>query len=386
MKTIAVVNQYYPPDKASTGWLAQELVEELRAALPDWRVRVIATDATYRGGVEGDNAKEETDIIRLPSGNRLDNKLRRLIGSLQEGRRLANVATREADVVISMTNPPLVNIWMGHYARKRGRKYVEWTLDLFPEAFSSAGLISEKNPIYRYFLKRYSRNFPDFNLFLGPMQRDFVMGKHRKVGESAIVTCGIKRYQANGEPAWRMEHADKIVLGYIGNMGEAHSSDSLIRLVERADPERFRFLFSMYGAKVERVREALGNHPAVIWTEGLPDGDLPWLDAQIVSLLPEWTHVCVPSKGVSAICAGNPMVYIGVEQADIYQFFKEASWLVREDGAVMDSDIDRVLAELRNSELLKAKKAATAVHTGEQEAAYRKGIDDLVRWLTTDKK
>jgi hypothetical protein len=385
MKTIAVVNQYYPPDKASTGWLAQELVEELRAALPDWRLRVIATDATYRGGVEGDTAKEETDIIRLPSGNRLDNKLRRLIGSLQEGRRLANVATREADVVISMTNPPLVNIWMGHYARKRGRKYVEWTLDLFPEAFSSAGLISEKNPIYRYFLKRYSRNFPDFNLFLGPMQRDFVMGKHRKVGESAIVTCGIKRFQANGEPAWRREHADKIVLGYIGNMGEAHSSDSLIRLVERADPERFRFLFSMYGAKVERVREALGNHPAVIWTEGLPDGDLPWLDAQIVSLLPEWTHVCVPSKGVSAICAGNPMVYIGVEQADIYQFFKDASWLVREDGAVMDSDIDRVLAELRNSELLKAKKLATAVYTEEQEAAYRKGIEDLVRWLTTDK-
>lgn len=382
MKTIAVVNQYYPPDRASTGWLAQELVEELRAALPDWRVRVIATDATYRGGVEGDTAKEETDIIRLPSGNRLDNKLRRLIGSLQEGRRLANVATREADVVISMTNPPLVNIWMGHYARKRGRKYVEWTLDLFPEAFSSAGLISENNPIYRYFLKRYSHNFPDFNLFLGPMQRDFVMGKHRKVSESAILTCGVKRYQANEEPRWRREHADKIVLGYIGNMGEAHSSESLIRLVERADPERFRFMFSMYGAKVERVFEALNNHPAVIWTEGLPDGDLPWLDAQIVSLLPIWTHVCVPSKAVSAICAGNPMVYIGVEQADIYQFFKEASWLVREDGTVIDSDIDRVLAGLSNPELLRVKKVATAVHTGEQEAAYRKGIDDLVKWLS----
>ncbi len=385
MKTIAVVNQYYPPDKASTGWLAQELVEELRAALPDWRVRVIATDATYRGGVEGDTAKEETDIIRLASGNRLDNKLQRLIGSLQEGRRLANVATREADVVISMTNPPLVNFWMGRYARKRGRKYVEWTLDLFPEAFSSAGLISDKNPIYRYFLRSYKRNFPDFNLFLGPMQRNFVMEKHRKVGESAIVTCGIKRFQANGEPAWRTDHADKIVLGYIGNMGEAHSSDSLIRMVERADPDRFRFLFSMYGAKVQKVREALGDHPAVIWTEGLPDGDLPWLDAQIVSLLPEWTHVCVPSKGVSAICAGNPMVYIGVEGADIYQFFKEASWLVREDEGVMDSDLDRVLAELSDPEVLKAKKLATAVHTEEQEAAYRKGIKDLVRWLQQDR-
>ena len=58
---------------------------------------------------------------------------------------------------------------------------------------------------------------------------------------------------------------------------------------------------------------------------------------------------------------------------------------MREDESVIDSDLDRVLAELRNSELLKAKKLATAVHTEEQEAAYRKGIDDLVRWLKNDR-
>jgi hypothetical protein len=147
MKTIAVVNQYYPPDKASTGWLAKELVEALRIALPDWRIRVIATDATYRGGVDAGNVDDETDIVRLPSGSNLDNKLQRLIGSLQEGRHLAEVATRDADVVISMTNPPLVNYWMGRYAKNRNRRWVEWTLDLFPEAFASANLVSDKNPI-----------------------------------------------------------------------------------------------------------------------------------------------------------------------------------------------------------------------------------------------
>jgi hypothetical protein len=273
---------------------------------------------------------------------------------------------------------------MGRYAKKRGRKYVEWTLDLFPEAFHSAGLIAKTNPIYRYFLRSYQRNFPDFNLFLGPMQRNFVKEKYLKAGESTILTCGIKRYEPSEEPLWRKAHADKTIVGYIGNMGEAHSPDSLIRMVERADPGQFRFLFSMYGAKVDKVHEALADHPSVIWMEGIPDGDLPWLDAQIVSLLPEWTHICVPSKGVSAICAGNPMVYIGVEEADIYQFFKEASWLVREDETLIDGDLDRVLAELADPECLAAKKQATAIHTKEQESAYRKGIEDVVRWLQRD--
>jgi len=381
MKTIAVVNQYYPPDKASTGWLAKELVEALRIALPDWRIRVIATDATYRGGVDAGNVDDETDIVRLPSGSNLDNKLQRLIGSLQEGRHLAEVATRDADVVISMTNPPLVNYWMGRYAKNRNRRWVEWTLDLFPEAFASANLVSDKNPIYRYFLKHYGRHFPDFNLFLGPMQRDFVYASHQKNGANAILTCGIKQFERSDEPQWRRDHNDKIVLGYIGNLGEAHSAKSLIRLVQAADPNRYRFLLSMYGAKVDQLKEAIKGHPAVIWTEGIPDGELPWLDAQIVSLLPEWTHVCVPSKAVSAICAGNPMVYIGIEQADIWQFFKNAGWLVREDEALIDADIERVLADLSDPEMLRMKKVATASLTQYQELAYSKGIDDLVKWL-----
>jgi hypothetical protein len=213
------------------------------------------------------------------------------------------------------------------------------------------------------------------------MQRDFVYQSHRKNGANAILTCGIKQFERSVEPQWRRDHKNKIVLGYIGNLGEAHSAKSLTRLVQAADPDRYRFLFSMYGAKVDQLREAVMGHPAVIWTEGIPDGELPWLDAQIVSLLPEWTHVCVPSKAVSAICAGNPMVYVGIEQADIWQFFKDAGWLVREDEAVIDADIARVLSELSDPEVLMMKKVATAALTQDQENAYQKGIDDLVRWL-----
>jgi len=383
MKTIAVVNQYYPPDKASTGWIAKELVDELRIKLPDWRIQVIATDATYKGGIQLEKETNDPDLIRIKSYTRFDNKFYRLLGSMYEGRQLAKKATADADIVISMTNPPLVNFWMGRYAKRRNRKWVEWTLDLFPEAFSSAGLISDKSPVYRYFLKHYATNFPDYNLFLGPLQRDFVYRAHKFQNQHSILSCGIKRFEKGSMPEWRDKYDSKIVVGYIGNLGEAHSAESIARFVAAADNKQIQFLFSIYGAKAELLKSLLQNQTNIEWMEGIPDSDLPWLDVQLVSLLPEWTHICVPSKGVSAICAGNPMIYIGLEQSDVYQFFKDASWLVREDHSVIDSDITQVLFELNQTEVMASKKRATTQYSEQQHKAYREGIDELVQWIRT---
>ncbi len=381
MKTIAVVNQYYPPDKASTGWIAKELVDELRTRLPDWNIQVIATDATYKGGIQLEEGIHDPSVLRIKSYTRFDNKMYRLLGSLYEGRQLAKKATEKADIVISMTNPPLVNFWMGRYAKNRKRKWVEWTLDLFPEAFSSAGLISKKSPIYRYFLRQYALNTPDYNLFLGPLQRNFVYTSHHFKNPHSILTCGIKQFERGPLPNWRKQYSDKIVIGYVGNMGEAHSAESVAKMVRAADPERFCFLFSLYGAKADQLKSLVKHQPHVEWTEGIPDMDLPWLDAQIVSLLPEWTNICVPSKGVSAICAGNPIIYIGLEDSDIYQFFKNASWLIREDRLNLDSDIKLVLNELSDPDVFLAKKTETIEYAAEQDRAYQNGLDELVQWI-----
>lgn len=380
MKTIAVVNQYYPPDKASTGWIAKDLVDELRNRLPDWNILVIATDATYKGGVQVQEGINDQDVIRIKSYTRFDNKVYRLLGSLYEGRQLAKKATGQADIVISMTNPPLVNYWMGRYAKTRKRKWVEWTLDLFPEAFSSAGLISNKSPIYRYFLGHYAANYPDYNLFLGPLQRNFVYKTHGFKNQHSILTCGIKEFEKGPLPEWRSRFSDKIVVGYIGNMGEAHSADSVAKFVQAAS-KNIHFLFSLYGAKADLLKSLLKEQDNVMWTESLPDSELPWLDVQLVSLLPAWTHICVPSKGVSAICAGNPMIYIGLEDADIYQFFKNAAWLIREEDSHIDTDIQTVIKEITNPEILNTKKAATSQYGEQQFRAYKMGIEELVEWI-----
>src|SRR5262245_52809461 len=104
---VAVVNRFCPPDPAITGQSAYELAEHIAATIPNAEVSVYATEAQYAGGrVETRGHCIQVHRIRsLYYGSR---KMLRLVSSLFDGIRLARDATRHADIVISLTDPPLL--------------------------------------------------------------------------------------------------------------------------------------------------------------------------------------------------------------------------------------------------------------------------------------
>jgi glycosyltransferase involved in cell wall biosynthesis len=379
MKKIAVVNRYYPPSPASTGDLAHELVHQLQDEMPGYEIFVVTTDAPYKGGW-----REELNITEQVIKSHVfytgENSILRFVAGFLEGRAMAKIAFREADAVISMTNPPLVNYWMGKFARITAKKYVEWTLDVFPVAFAKADYVSEMSLFYRYFQKKVGKYAPDFNLFLGEGQREFVHRTFEYQNEYAILPCGIKQTPTGPVPAWKSNLGDKTVLGYVGNLGEAHSPDHLIELVKAADPSKFQFVFCMYGAKVDAVREELGNHKNISWVENIPDSDLTHMDVHIVSLLPEWTHISVPSKAVSAICMGKPILLLGDGDADNWRMFHDAGW--RADVRTMNAEkIRAVLDEIRVEGALKSKIDAALRITSELQQLQGQTIKDLAAYL-----
>lgn len=379
MKKIAVVNRYYPPSPASTGDLAHELVHQLQDEMPGYEIFVVTTDAPYKGGWR-EELKITERVIKSHVFYTGENSILRFVAGFLEGRAMAKIAFGEADAVISMTNPPLVNYWMGKFARKTAKKYVEWTLDVFPVAFSKAHYVSEMSLFYRYFLKKVGKYAPDFNLFLGEGQREFVHRTFEYQNEYAILPCGIKQTPTGPVPAWKSNPGVKTVLGYVGNLGEAHSPDHLIELVKAADPDKFQFVFCMYGAKVDAVRADLSGHKNISWVENIPDSDLTHMDAHIVSLLPEWTHISVPSKAVSAICMGKPILLLGDGDADNWRMFHEAGWQV--DVRTMNTEkIRAVLDEIRVDGALKSKMDAALRITSELQQLQGQTIKDLAGYL-----
>lgn len=379
MKKIAVVNRYYPPSPASTGDLAHELVQMLQKELPGDELFVVTTDAPYKGGWRDELIITER-VIRSKVYYTGNNSVLRFLAGFLEGRTMARTAFAEADVVISMTNPPLVNYWMGKYARKTGKKYIEWTLDVFPVAFAKAGYISDSNPFYRYFLSKCSKYTPDYNLFLGEGQRRFVHSVFNYTNTYDVLPCGIKHTHTGPMPEWKTGLEAYTFLGYIGNLGEAHSPDHLIRLVKLANPEKFRFVFSMYGAKVNDVREQLAGQPHVIWTENIPDSDLTHIDVHIVSLLPDWTHISVPSKAVSAICMRKPILLLGDADADNWQMFQDAGWRI--DVRKFDNEeVNFTLEDISRLDTRSLKQEAASRITQNLYELQSKTIHNLAEWI-----
>jgi hypothetical protein len=368
---VAFLNNYYPPDAAITGESLAELVSHLRGRDPRLKLRVYAGTATYGIG-ENNAARTDTgvEVIRIGPSRRYKGKLGRLVQSVSVGRRMAREALAWADVIVSLTDPPLVGLWIG---RKRTRtkrpvRWIEWTMDLFPEAFAAAKLVRKSNPIYRLISASLRKNASDAYICLGKEQSkalELLRGVRRP---TVVLPCGIVDAPANSEsvPAWRQaEH--RMVIVYAGNLGEAHCPHFLTALVDAADPTQFAFLFAIHGIHAPAVRDQLRDRTNIHWVERISHAELVHAEVHAASLHPDWTHTCVPSKAVTTICLGRPLLFAGDLESDTVSMLNRASWIlpVPRDGKYDRSAIRSILDEVANPETraLKGREAKTLAET-----------------------
>lgn len=357
MIKIAIVNRYFPPSKASTGDLAREFAEKMVRLFPEDEVIIVATDAEYKGGWS-DGRSIPTKVQRTTSYYDGSSQLLRFISGIFEGRQLAKKAFQEADVVLSMTNPPLVNLWMGREAKKTKKLFIEWTLDLYPLALHTSNNLSRTHPLYKWFESQVASYPPDYHLYLGEGQRQKVEETLGYTRPYSIYPCGYKKVEASDKrPPWKQASSrDDIWIGYVGNIGEAHSLDALARFSSKL-PSHIHLVFSSYGAKSMLLKQELKGLPNIHWVEAIPDYELPHFDLQLVSLLPSWTHVSVPSKAVSSISMGIPIIFIGEKETDTWQMFGDAGWHLREDFS--SQDLESLFGDLKPVVVQKKQEHAT---------------------------
>jgi hypothetical protein len=149
-----------------------------------------------------------------------------------------------------------------------------------------------------------------------------------------------------------------------------------------ADPARFALVLALYGSGAEAVRARLQDAPHVTWAERLGHDELLHADVHLASLRPEWSHVCVPSKAVSSICLGRPVLFVGAPESDVWHLTHRAGWCVTAlPGGDADPDeLARALAEIAEPELL-ARRTATARLRGDALRRLKAGtLEQLASW------
>lgn len=323
---IIFVNRVYWPSTAATAQLLTDLAEGLVSR--GWEVHVIAAGGTTA-------AHNGVTLHRTGGSDRHGGLLSRTLnyGRFRRGaqRQLASLV-QAGDVVVVMTDPPLLAAAVTDIAVQRGGRVVHWIQDIYPEILTAhlGALVTWPLGPLRT-LRDVSWRTASRCVTLGEDMRQQVAGSGVAADNIPVVpnwaprelhTPAAPEAVAAQRAAWGV--ADKFVVAYSGNLGRVHEFAAVLAAAEqlRARPD-IVFLFIGAGARFEEVRHAarargLDN---VRLLPPAPRADLPAAlaaaDAHLVTLKPGFARLVYPSKLAGVLAAGRPVLFVGPPEGEI---------------------------------------------------------------------
>ena len=338
MKRVFFLNRYFFPDHSATSQILSQLA--FRLAEIGHNIHVITSRQIY----DNPGARLPTEeIIRGVTIHRVSGTqfgrsalLGRAIDYLAfyvAARRTLIAMANRGDIIVPMTDPPLLSIVGMHAARSRGAHLVNWLQDIYPEVAIELGVPFIKGPVSGLLsrLRNASLNAADANVVVG----DRMAQKVKTLGVASDRVHVIPNWCddeqitpiAAGEnplrSKWQLE--DKFVVGYSGNLGRAHEFDTLLAAAERLkDNPRIVFLFVGGGHRGEELAKQVKARGLSDTFRFLPYQDNDVLkyslsipDVHWISLRPELEGLIVPSKIYGIAAAGRPVIAITALDGEI---------------------------------------------------------------------
>ncbi len=357
MKKVIIVNKFGPVSNAITGQSAKELADFLSDK--NIEITFICLRAGYKNAINaGSHNGGNCRIKELKTFYHGDSALLRMFNSLIDGLRMWIASlTRKCDAIIVMTDPPLLFFWFQLFRSFSKRKLLYWTMDLYPEAFVAGKFTKSSNVLYRFLHRIVYKRPPDLMIALGEKQLEYLNASFKRAIPNVIIPCGLVETKNLPLSDYNKNNNKKITFGYGGNIGEAHDAEFLISLIRQLDPEKHEMVISLYGSKADHVKQHIRDSKAVKFRDFLSTSDIAAIDINVATLLPQWHHICVPSKAVTAICCGSSLLLNATREADNWNMFKDGSWLI-ESGKDYTVEIRRYLSKI-SREAIDIKKSKT---------------------------
>ena len=361
--SVVIINRNYPPRAGVTGESACTLASHLEQQEID--VSIVTVKSEYAGG--GSKMDPVGTIHEIASWYDGKNKILRLLFSFMESFWLVRKAKKlDFDQTIVMTDPPFLSFWASHLLGGN-RNWVLWAMDLFPEAFVAGNLSSDHGWLYRFLKRTVYRNTPNSLIALGPLQAGYLKSQYGQQIDTSIVPCGVfKGALSTDSPNWKLANAEKIILGYCGNLGEAHSPEFLINVIDYFDKEKMHLVLSLYGAKAKIILDYVKDKmDGISLVDSVSRPQLGSIDVHLVSLLGRWANICVPSKAVSAVCSESSFLFYGTANCDNWHLLGEGGWLIEDTDNAADQArlVSDALQQINQTSLLNKKTSSRKIAT-----------------------
>jgi colanic acid biosynthesis glycosyl transferase WcaI len=317
---VLVLNQYYWPGVEATAHLLAELCEALAA---EFDVTVV-TGMVAGAESPGRSTKDGVEVVRVGSTAydrsrlllRAANYLSYLSLSLWEGLRV-----ERPDVVLCMTDPPVIADLALVLARRFGVPLVVVSQDVFPEV--AVALKRLDNPVLvevlrqatRLYLKRAERV-----VAIGDTMRERLVAKGAERDRIVVIpnwtdTSGLEPRPRDN--AWAREHSlvDRFVVMHSGNIGHAQDLDTLIRAgTFLRDLDDLRIVLIGGGARRDELKELakvleveqllfMGYQPREVLADSLSAADV-----HVIGLARGLSGYVVPSRLYGVLAVGRPVI------------------------------------------------------------------------------
>ncbi|WP_183182015.1 glycosyltransferase family 4 protein [Azospirillum sp. OGB3] len=392
--SILFVNRVFPPDKGATGRCVSDLAQRMAAI--GWRVTVVADGAGPSAAPPGvtvrrTGGERPPDGVETPGEARLTTR-----GYLAAAARLILRAVRlpRHDVVVTMTDPPLLACGGPLIAARHGAASIHWSQDVFPALLPVLGI-----------------RFPE--PLMRMVERTSVQALRRHDAVVAIGRCMAGRLAAAGVPCeritvlpnwpdprirpvprannpFRLEHGlgDRFTVAYSGNIGLAHPMDAVLdaaTFLAASDPAIAILLIGE-----GRRRDAMAE---VVERRGLtnvrllplqpPDRlaeSLSAADLHLATMDPRAEGLLVPCKVASALATGRPCLFLGPAGSEAATLLEGCGHrLAPDDGAGLAAAIrryagDPVLCAAQGARALSVASAWDATAAARRFAALADGL------------
>lgn len=344
---ILLLNEYYPPDTSATARIAALFAESLAQ---QHRVTVLCGRPSYdpserhpyylwRREVRGNITVERvgsTAFPRFRMRRRVSNYLTYLLLAVPRA------LTISADVILTMTDPPVAGMAGALVSKWRGRPFVYDIQDLYPDMALGAEIIRESRwaerweKWHRRTLRRARRV-----IVLSEDMRERIVAKGVDPARVVIVRNGAELPRETAPPEDPLSQEIRcgfpFAVVYAGNLGFYGAWKTLVRAAQLLESDGVGFIFMGEGALRKQIEDSAQGCKTVRFLPTRPAADMPYVlaggDLHIVTVRRGLEGVVVPSKLYPILAAGRPVLAVAPETCD-------AARIVRQFGCGVVADPD----------------------------------------------